>query len=47
MSWYTDGAPFDEYEPESCKGCTIAISKKDCDRCMWLSEHCFDKEDEE
>lgn len=35
MSWWSDGEPFDEHDPDYCVGCTL-----DCDHCplMWDDE---------
>ena len=49
MSWYTDGEPFDEHEPEYCKHCTNSAcegwTKADCDRCIKMHEE-WEDEDE-
>lgn len=34
MSWYSDGEPFDEFEPSYCRYCTRSnISYDVCQRC--------------
>ena len=37
MSWYSDGEPFDEWEPEYCKRCTVPNDEVDyyvCKKCQ-------------
>ena len=31
MSWWTDGEPFDEYDPPYCKGC----ESLNCEECIY------------
>ena len=33
MSWYSDGDPFDEYDPPWCRGCKGGHSYAECKRC--------------
>lgn len=33
MSWYSDGEPFDEFDPPWCMNCDGGDSKEECDRC--------------
>jgi len=33
MSWYSDGEPFNEYDPPYCENCTRGYSKQECDWC--------------
>lgn len=33
MSWYSDGDPFDEYDPPWCRGCEGGNSYEECKRC--------------
>ena len=33
MSWYSDGDPFDEYDPPWCRGCECGNSYEECKRC--------------
>lgn len=40
MSWWSDGEPFDEHDPEWCYGCKRTdVSKAICDKCCaWHEE---------
>ena len=33
MSWYSDGEPFDEYDPPYCAGCQKYTNESYCCRC--------------
>ena len=34
MSWYSDGEPFNEFDPPWCERCTRSdLTKEKCDRC--------------
>ena len=33
MSWYSDGEPFDEYDPPFCSDCEGGESYEQCQRC--------------
>lgn len=33
MSWYSDGEPFNEYDPPYCENCEGGNSKAECDAC--------------
>ena len=35
MSWYSDGEPFDEYDPPYCRYCNMSdVSYEICKRCQ-------------
>ena len=38
MSWYSDGEPFDEYDPPYCEKCKRGFTKAECDACQKLHE---------
>lgn len=33
MSWYSDGEPFDEFEPEYCKWCSVPPKERTYEGC--------------
>ena len=33
MSWWSDGEPFDEYDPPWCKNCKGGNSYEECKKC--------------
>lgn len=33
MSWYSDGEPFDEFEPDYCKYCTVPPKERTYEIC--------------
>ena len=33
MSWWSDGEPFDEYDPPWCENCDGGDSYEECQRC--------------
>lgn len=33
MSWWSDGEPFDEYDPLWCKNCKGGNSYEECKKC--------------
>lgn len=33
MSWYSDGEPFDEFDPPFCEDCERKVSAEECRRC--------------
>ena len=33
MSWWSDGEPFDEHDPEYCKYCKGGTSYEECKKC--------------
>ena len=45
MSWYSDGEPFDEYDPPSCETCSGGNSYEECEACMRRNEE-EEEEDE-
>lgn len=48
MSWYSDGEPFDEYDPPYCKNCKREnLTKAKCDKCVKMHEEEESEEDEE
>ena len=49
MSWYSDGEPFNEYDPEYCERvrCTRSTGKEYCDRCIKRMKEQRESEDEE
>ena len=46
MSWYSDGEPFDEYDPPFCEGCTRGFTKEECDACVAMHLDAEEDEDE-
>ena len=44
MSWYSDGEPFDEYDPPYCERCSGGTSYEECQACARRHEE--DEEDE-
>ncbi len=45
MSWYSDGEPFDEYDPPFCANCRGGNSYEECEACMRRHEEA-EEEDE-
>jgi len=45
MSWYSDGEPFDEWDPPYCSRCSGGNSYEECKRCQ--ERHEKDVEEEE
>ena len=45
MSWYSDGDPFDEYDPPFCETCSGGNSYEECEACMRRHEEA-EEEDE-
>ena len=48
MSWYSDGEPFDERDPDYCERikCDRPTGKDYCDRCMERLKERLESEDE-
>lgn len=34
MSWWSDGEPFDEFDPPYCENCEGGDSYEECQRCV-------------
>ena len=50
MSWYSDGEPFDEWEPDFCRWCTVPLEAREkwlCDDCIAAHDGRFEEEEDE
>ena len=49
MSWYSDGEPFDEWEPIYCKWCTMPGEERTkalCDDCIREHEGRYEEDED-